>query len=571
MRRLSAVFAVMTAVMLSSASAFEITDRESTFAPAGGKVTITILETNDVHGNIYPYDYFRGRDDDRGLAVAATLVEEYRAQNANTILLDAGDLIQGSPLTYLFNHRHPEFSNPMIVVLNAMGYDALAVGNHDIEQGQPVYDKCRRESDFPWLAANAELADGSVYFEPYFIKEIAGVRVGVLGLCTPGIPLWLNQELYPGIEFKDMEETAKKWVPVLREREKVDLLIGLFHAGINDEYDSEAAARAGIPLPNAARLVAEQVPGFDVILTGHSHQVIPSERQPQSVFTGVHIIQAGRWGFNLGVVQVEMAESEGRWKAANISEEIRNLRGVPADSSILEIAKEYHEMTLEYTNRIIGEIDVPLTGRTALVEDTPLLDLVNDVQLWATGAAVSFTSCFNTYLNLQPGGLSIRDIYQIYRYENFLSKVEMTGSQIDAYLEHAARYYRTYPFSGGETVDREIRHYNVDAAQGIDYYVDISKPIGQRVEIGGLSDSGGFYPDSIYTVAMNSYRAEGGGGFMGAAGADPPRVLWKSDRDVRELIIEYFSTENAAGIDRDGNWRILPAGAEKILLDSAGN
>lgn len=570
MNRLLSVLAVIAVLLLSNAVAFEITDREPTYATAGGKVTITILETNDVHGNIYPYDYFRGQDDDRGLAVAATMVEEYRAKNANTILLDAGDLIQGSPLSYLFNHKHPEYPNPMIAVLNAMDYDAFAVGNHDIEQGKPVYDKCRGESNFPWLAANAELADGSCYFEPYLIKEIAGVRIGVLGLCTPGIPLWLNQELYPGVEFKDMVETARKWVPIMREREKVDLLIGLFHAGINEEYDSEAAARAGIPLPNAAKLVAEQVPGFDVILTGHSHQVIPSDRHPESVFNGVHIIQAGRWGFNLGVVEVEMTASEGRWEVSNISEEIRNLRGVPADSSILAMTKEYHEMTLEYTNRIIGELEVPIAGRTALVEDTPLLDLVNDVQLWASGAEVSFTSCFNTYLDLQPGGLSIRDVYQIYRYENFLSKLEMTGAQIDGYLEHAAKYYRQYPFSGGETVDREIRHYNVDTAQGIEYTVDISNPIGERVEISGFSNGGIFHAGSTYTVAMNSYRAEGGGGFMGAVEADSPRVLWKSDRDVRELIIEYFSAEDPVKTGCDGNWKVLPREAETILLDSAG-
>ena len=570
MKRLYQIFIVLSASMFVQASAFEITERTFTSAPDGGKITITILETTDVHGNVYPYDYFRGKDDDRGLALAATVVNEYRAQNPNTLLLDCGDLIQGSPLTFLFNHKYPEYPNPMIVVLNAMNYDAFTVGNHDIEQGQPVYDKCRRESDFPWLAANAELADGSTYFDPYTIREIGGIRIGILGLCTPGIPLWLNEELYPGIEFKDMVETARKWVPVLREKEKADLLIGLFHAGINSDYDSETAARQGVPLPNASRLVAEQVPGFDLILTGHAHQVIPSDRHPESVFNGVHVIQAGRWAFDIGIVQVEMASKDGRWEIAGISKSIKNLRGVPADSTISALMKEYHEMTLEYTNQVIGTLDVPIVGKTALIEDTPLTDLVNEVQLWATGADVSFTSCFNTYINLRPGDLVIRDVYQIYRYENFLNKVQMSGAQIDGYLEHSVRYYHQYPFED-EIVDGEIRHYNVDTAQGVRYTVDISKPRGDRVSISGFTNGQSFFADSVYTVAVNSYRAEGGGGFMNAAGADKPPVLWKSSRDMRELIIEYFSSEEPQNIARDNNWRIIPPEAEKVLIESVIN
>ena len=267
---------------------FQIEKHSVNHAPKSGEVKITVLETTDVHGNIFPYDYFRGQDDERGLLKIASMAAKYRSANPNTLLFDCGDLIQGSPLTFLYNYKHTEVPNPMILALNEMGYDAFAVGNHDIEQGKQVFDRCRAESNFPWLAANCVREDGEPYFDPYVVKEIGGVRIGILGMCTPGVPLWVNEEQYPGIEFLDMVETAEKWVPILLEEEKVDLLIGLFHSGINTEYDQEAAARQGVPSPNAAGLVAEAFPEFDVVLTGHAHQLIPSGRYPEAEINGVN-------------------------------------------------------------------------------------------------------------------------------------------------------------------------------------------------------------------------------------------------------------------------------------------
>ncbi len=567
MKKLLFIFALILIFCLEALS-FEIHNRERLTAPKGGRITITILETTDVHGNIYPYDYFSGEASERGLAKVSTLVKDHRKKNPHTLLLDAGDLIQGTPLTFLFNHKYSEYTNPMILTMNAMDYDGFAVGNHDIEQGKDVYDKCRRESSFPWLAANAVSSNGEPYFDPYVIKEIGGVRIGILGMCTPGVPLWLNSELYPGIEFRDMVETAKIWVPVLREQEKVDLLVGLFHSGINEDYDAEIAKREGIPLPNASKLVAEQVEGFDIILTGHAHQLIPSKKHPEYVFNGVTIIQAGKWAFNLGVVEVELIEREGFWQVSDIMVENKSIRGVPADSMIIELTKEYHQMTLDYINRKISELDVPLSGQFALCQDTPLLDLVNTVQLEAAQADVSFTSCFNTRLRIDPGPLTVRDIYSIYRYENYLNKIAMTGSQIDSYLEYAAGYYQRYPFDSGSLFNEDKRYYNVDIAQGLRYEIDLSRPNGDRVNIISFSDGRHFYPDSTYYVAINSYRAEGGGGYMSAVGINEEATVWKSTRDIRELMVEYLSSNPKDFIKCDNNWKIVPEEAEKILLQS---
>lgn len=567
---MSRIFFYLLTVIITCGQvfSFEIEKRSVNKAPQGGEVKISVLETTDVHGNIFPYDYFRGRDDERGLLKIAALVKEKRAENPNTILLDCGDLIQGSPLTFLYNQKNTDVPNPMILALNEMRYDAFAVGNHDIEQGKPVFDRCREESEFPWLAANCVREDGKTYFDPYVVLEVGGVRIGILGMCTPGVPLWVNEDLYPGMEFRDMVDTAEKWVPILLKEEKVDLLIGLFHAGINVEYDREVAARQGVPPPNAAGLVAEACPQFDVILTGHAHQLIPSNRHPEDEINGVKILQAGRWAFNLGIVDVVIKEADGRWVVSSIDVRNENVEGTPPDGELQAKLLPYHEKTLTYTEQVVGELEVPLSGRTALVDDTPLLDLVNRVQQWASGADISFASCFNTYLSIPAGGITVRDIYGIYRYENFLSKVEMTGRQIDSYLEYSANYFARYPFDSGQLYDDNIRHYNVEAASGIEYVIDISQPKDQRVEIFKMSDGRAFHVDSTYSVAMNSYRAAGGGGFLSAAGADEAQSVWMSAVDMRELIIAYFAESKKTSVGCDNNWKIIPDDAEKILLES---
>lgn len=558
---------LLTLTLFSSTFAFSVTERKAVKAPSGGKLTIRILETTDIHGTIYPYDYFSGQDDEKGLAKVSTLVRRYRLENPNTLLFDDGDLIQGTPLTFLFNHKYPQEPNPMTAVLNAMGYDAFSVGNHDIEQGKTVYDRCRKESKFPWLGANAVMKDGSTYFDPYWVTEISGVRVGVLGMCTPGIPLWLNEELYPGIEFKDMVETANKWVPILREKEKVDVLIGLFHSGTNWEYDAETAKNQGIPLPNAAGIVAEKVPGFDLILTGHAHQVIPSKRNPEYKFGGVPVIQAGSRGLFLGIADVDLVEKNGRWIIADVRVKNESVKGIPADSVILKLAEEYHNRTLEYSGQVIGKLDVKLSGKYTSVEDTPLLDLINDAQLKASGADVSFASCFNANLQIEPGNLTVRDVYSIYRYENFLNKITMSGKQIDSYLENSVEHFRSYPFKNAENFsDKNISLHNIDAAQGINYIVDISRPAGDRITIKSFTSGRPFYADSLYTAALNSYRAEGGGGLLQEAGAGGAISSWKSDKDMREIIIDYLNSGN--DIKCDHNWKLLPLEAVEQMKNA---
>jgi 2',3'-cyclic-nucleotide 2'-phosphodiesterase/3'-nucleotidase len=556
--RKTILFIISLQFLITPLFAFHIKNRKSTKAPQNGKITIVILETTDIHGNIYPYDYLKGESDERGLAKCATLIGNYRRDYPNVLLLDCGDLNQGSPLTFLYNFQITDKPNPMIKVLNILKYDAFTVGNHDIEQGPQVYNRCRKEAKFPWLCANAVvMKDSSLYFDPYVVKEVAGVRVGILGITTPGIPLWLPQELYPGTVFEDMVETAKRWVPVLQQKEKVDLLIGLFHSGVNTEYDKEVAERAGTPIVNASRLVAEQVPGFDLIFTGHAHQVIPSQRFPEYIYGGVPVVQAGSWGYYLGVAEIEMKEEKGHWVVAGIQVKNQSINDVVPDSGILAQIAPYHRSAQEYTNQEVGDLNTALSGQSAVFEDAPLMDLVNNAQLWASGADISFASCFNSRLNLEPGPLKVKDIYAIYRYENTLYKLSLSGAQIDSYLEYSARSYND-----------NITVHNVDLAQGIRYNIDISRPIGDRVEILSLSSGKSFHPDSTYTIALNSYRALGGGGYLSAIGAVNAPIIWKSTAEIRQIIIDYLNSSPTPSISTDKNWKIIPPEAERNLLNS---
>lgn len=244
------------------------------------KINLKIIETSDVHGAIYPYNFITDKPSKNSLAQVHTFVEKERVkENQEVILIDNGDILQGDPDVYFYNFEKTNTIHLLARVMNYMKYDVGTVGNHDIEAGHPVYDKFTRELSFPWLAANAiDKNNGGTYFPPYYIIEknahcdngtIKKIKIAILGMITPGIPNWLPKNIWSGIEFEDMILTAKKWVPIIKEKEKPDLLIGLFHSGVEYEYDGQTAETPRNE--NASKLVAEQVPGFDIVFVGHDH------------------------------------------------------------------------------------------------------------------------------------------------------------------------------------------------------------------------------------------------------------------------------------------------------------
>ena len=520
------------------------------------KQEVIILHTTDLHGSVYPYDYFRDMPDDNGLAKIYSAVKRYRSQYKNVLLLDGGDLIQGNPMIYYFNKVERFMPNPMTMTMNYMRYDAFTVGNHDIEQGYAVYDKARRESDFPWLSANGLFADDSPFFKPYTIVERNGIKIGIIGLTTPAIPMWLDNRLYPGITWHDMVTSARFWAEQLRP--KVDILVGIFHAGMNEEYSSSATDALGLPNENATKLVAEQVPGFDVIFCGHSHRRYPySEKDPQKI-NGALMLMSGSHGRYLGVAAFDLSRSGNSWQIDQSQSKILPMDTVSAAQEILDINREYHEKTLTYIRQTVGSVSDTISGKYSRVRDNKLVELINKAQMDITGADVSFAASFDDRLILPPGEIKIKDIYMMYKYENFLYTIKMTGKQIHNYLEYCANYFLFDANKGGYSINPDMQGYNYDMAEGITYEIHIKNKPGDRIRNLKNSRTGKPLGDNqIYSVALNSYRASGGGGHLAAAGIMQANITWKSSEEMRNILSEYIRSHGDISGSVDNNWRIV--------------
>ena len=373
----------------------------------GGRVHITIMATTDLHGNILPKDYYTGKPDARGLAKAATLIKRARQENPNLLLLDSGDTIQGTPLEYYHNRKNNQPPDPMMLVMNALHYDAMAVGNHEYNFGLQVIEKARREAQFPWLSANTyDKGTTKTHFQPYIVKEIAGVRIGVLGLTTPGIPNWDNAQNYEGLEFHEPVSEAKKWVKVLRDQEHVDVVVIAMHMGLEEDLNTGVINPGQVENENEALAIARQVPNVDVILMGHTHRDVPS-----LVVNGVLLTQADYWGKH--VARVDLYLERGRnvaWQmVARAARTIATDDRVEPDAEALKLCDAYDRETEAWLGRVIGESASDLYALDAHLHDTAILDLVQHVQLEAGKADVSMVASFNARAHSQGPGNCARD------------------------------------------------------------------------------------------------------------------------------------------------------------------
>lgn len=525
---------------------------------AAQRAWITIMSTTDMHGNIYPIDYYTNREDARGLARVATLIKRARRDNPDLLLIDSGDTIQGTPLVYLHHKRMNELPDPMMLAMNALGYDAMAVGNHEFNFGLAVIEKARREARFPWLSANTyRKGTDETFFLPYIVKEVRGVRVGLLGLTTPGIPNWENPENYAGLEFRDPVEEARKWVTILRTRERVDLVVVAMHMGLEEDLRMGRDEGAETRHENAALEIARTVPGIDVILMGHTHREVPA-----LWVNGVLLTQANRWASHVARVDLYLDRgADGRWQVAAKSARTLSVEGVAEDPEIVKLTEPYHRATQEWLSQTIGWSDRELSARDARFADSAILDLVQRVQLDAGQADVSLAAVFNPQARIPRGPVTVRDIASLYVYENTLVVIEVTGAQLKAALEHAARYFKPYVpgKTAAELVDEKIPGYNFDIAEGVSYEIDLTKPVGQRIQ--NLRFRGQpVRPDQKFRLATNNYRYNGGGGYTMLKGAP---VLRRTSEEIRELIIEWVTKHKTIPTEPDRNWRLLPVGVER--------
>jgi 2',3'-cyclic-nucleotide 2'-phosphodiesterase/3'-nucleotidase len=353
-----------------------------------------------------------------------------------------------------------------------------------------------------------------------------------------------------------MVSTAREWVTKLRPQ--VDVLVGVFHAGMDEGYSQEMTDALNLPNENSSRRVAEQVPGFDVILCGHSHRLYPYKENDPPLINGTLFLMSGSHGRYVSVAKLMLnKDNKNKWKLTERSGEIMAMDTVQAAAEILAINDPYHLKTLEYIRQAIGTAGDTITGRSSCWKDTPLVQFINQVQMIYTGTEISFAASFNDSFVLLPGPILVKDVYRMYKYENFLYTVEMNGQQIKDYLEHSARYFIVDPQTGKVKTDPGLPGYYYDMAEGLDYEIDVRAAAGERIK--NLKESKtGLTVDrgKIYRVAMNSYRAAGGGGHLTAAGIRNARIIWKSSEEIRNLIIQYIKTQGTLESRVDHNWKL---------------
>ncbi len=541
--------------------------------------SVSIIQTTDLHGTILPFDYIESRKIDVSLAQAASYIKKLRKEKDVVILLDGGDILQGQPIVYY--HNFIDTVSPHIVseALNWLEYDAQTAGNHDIEAGHPVYDKIIREYDFPLLGANAvNIKNGKPYFTPYVILKRKNLKIAVLGLITPAVPNWLPVELYSGMEFRDMVETAEKWMPEIL-RHKPDLVIGLFHAGWSTDNENY---KQNIPLTeDGSAAVAYNVPGFDIILTGHDHRSAVDKFVNRKGDT-ILILNAGSRAEKIARADITLSGSSGRGKQSKVvSGELIGVKDLKPDPDFIARFKLNDEVIRDYTGKIIGESEVAVSTRDAYFGSSAFVDMLHAEQLKITGADISFAAPLSFDVKIDKGPIRVSDMFKLYRYENLLYKITMSGEEIKKYLEFSydgwlntmkrpedyLLKYRTGKdgkpvIINGETWLRNPS-YDFDSAAGIEYSVDATRPDGERIKIISLSDGRPFEMDNSYTVAINSYRGNGGGGHL-TEGAGikkeelSSRLLFSTDRDLRYFIMRSIEEQKIINPKPLNNWRINP-------------
>ena len=526
-------------------------------------VTLRIVETSDVHGAFFPYNFTERRDMSGTMARVSSYLKRQRKEMGNRlILLENGDILQGQPTCYYTNFVATDKPNIAAEVVNYMKYDAQTFGNHDVEVGHKVYDKWIKELNCPVVGANIiDLKSGKPYVEPYVIIEREGVRVAILGMLTPAIPNWLHQSLWSGMRFEEMVSCTKRWVKILREQEKADVVIGLFHSGwdggiVTDEYDEDATQK-----------VAEQVEGLDVIFFGHDH------RERNTTVKNVLCLDPSCNAQKVAVATIQVRNG----KVTSKKGELIDVTKEPLDEDFMRHFQPRIDEVKAFVERKIGVFNENMLSRDAFFGPAAFVDLIHQLQLEHTGADVSFTAPLTFNSEIKAGPVYQSDMFKLYRFENGIYVVRMTGKEIRNFLEMSYdQWVNTMtspddhimllaPKVAGDNQRENFKNFtfNFDSAAGIDYVVDVTKPNGQKVHILQFSDGRPFDENAWYRVAMNSYRGNGGGELL-VRGAGipldsiPQRIEYQSERDQRHYLTEMIEREGSITPKSLNNWRFIP-------------
>lgn len=537
------------------------------------EVKLKVLQTSDVHGNYYSYDFIRRQEAPGSLARVHALVQKERAAYGDRlILLDNGDILQGQPTAYYYNYIDTVAPHLTAEIMNFMGYDAGNMGNHDIETGRAVFDRWAGDCRFPVLGANiVDTATGKPHFKPYEVLERDGVKVVVLGMITPAIPVWLSENLWQGLRFDDMEETARRWMKTIREQERPDLVIGLFHAG------KEARLMGGQYRDNASVEVACRVPGFDVVLMGHDHT---RECRKVCNVAGDSVLVINPASNSLVVSQVDITL---KLRGGRVVE--KQIEGTLADTESSEVSPAFmqrfapeYASAQDFVSKKIGTFTETISTRPAYFGPSAFVDLIHELQLAISGADISLAAPLSYDAEIRKGDITMGDMFSLYKYENMLYTMRLTGREIHGALEMSYGLWTNRMQSAADPLllfsekrregaaDRasfKNFSFNFDSAAGILYTVDVTKPEGEKVTILSLADGTPFEMDKVYKVAVNSYRGNGGGELLtkGAGISQDElkkRIITSTDKDLRYYLMRYIEQKKVIAPRVLNHWKFVP-------------
>jgi len=541
--------------------------------PRDGEYALRVLTTNDVHGryfdSLYVEDGLRN-----SLISASWYVDSVRtaAGKENVLLVDVGDFLQGDNAAYYYNYVDTLSEHIYARMAEYMGYDAVVVGNHDVETGHAVYDRLGKQMDIPLLASNAiRTEDGKVYFQEYTIVRRHGLKIAVIGFTNPGIPGWLAPELWDGMEFKELIPFAQEVVDRVRKNEEPDVVIVAVHGGAgSEEYKY---------IENPGMALFGTLTGVDLLLCAHDHRPVVHDAD------SIAMVNAGSHCKYLGCGVVNVSVKGGKVVAKSSDAALIPIRPENVDVAMREKFKDDFDVVKAFTIREVGHLDMPLNTVDAYGGMSDYINLIHAVSIVsAPQAKVSFAAPLTYNGSIPAGTIVYNDLFTIYPFENQLYVLEMTGKEIKDYLEYSYdSWINTYkagqphllkirnssdPRTGQKKWSFVSRSYNFDSAGGLIYEVDVTKTCGDRVTIRSFADGTPFSEDAAYNVAMTSYRANGGGGILkdgaGIDAAEAQNRIVARYPEIREMLYDYvlkhgkISRELVGDPKLIGQWQFVP-------------
>lgn len=536
-------------------------------------VKLKIVETSDIHGNYYPYDFILRHEAGGSLArIHAFVQKEREVYKDNLLLLDNGDILQGQPCAYYYNYIDTISPHLAAEVLNYMQYNTGNMGNHDVETGRAVFDRWADDCKFPILGANIiDTATGKTHFKPYEVLERDGVKIVVLGMITPAIPVWLSENLWKGLRFDDMEETARKWMKIIREKEKPDLVIGIFHAG------QDALLMGGKYRENASVEVARNVPGFDIVLMGHDH-ARELKKIKNIAGDSVLIMDPASKGIVVANADVTLKLRKGKVIEKHIDGALTDMKDYAASEDFMKHFAPQFNAVQDFVSKKIGSFTETISTRPAYFGSSAFIDLIHLLQLEITNADISLAAPLSYDTEINKGDVFVSDMFNLYKYENMLYTMKLSGKEVKDALEMSYNLWTNQMKSADDhlllfrkqrregATDRasfQNFSFNFDSAAGIIYTVDVTKPKGEKITIISMADGTPFSMDKMYKVALNSYRGNGGGELLTKGAGIPQdelkgRILFSTDKDLRYYLMQYIEKKGVIEPYALGQWKFIP-------------